>query len=368
MPPKWAPLKIHPRLEEDSGEYFRDINAANYPMHSLEPAVTAVLAQSGDIAGQADIFACGSTLENLVQFVTNADKTFRFLVEVVGETVFLVRRENSPLEKIPDIRGYGHTFPDAYTSLEDSVKGSVTHQRLISYDFAGLELIVRSEVDGYLSDLADDAVESSVTSKSVEGLSIVAGGRAIPQEALFDPKTRNAWDFKTRRARKRSDEIFEQEVPKLWIKQIPNMIVAYNQRGVFDDIDVMQVQARVDKWEKEHAVNLENLAAVLKQIVTHARHQAGDAFEVCCQTPGKLEFRTVGGQWSSALSDELKAKWTDTVADEMSDSSGVYVSDADDGIGDDDDDDAGSTASDESVRDYTACDASSCGYCGRCRY
>lgn len=36
------------------------------------------------------------------------------LVEVIAGTVHLIRRENTPKEQILGVRGYGHTFPEAY--------------------------------------------------------------------------------------------------------------------------------------------------------------------------------------------------------------------------------------------------------------
>jgi DNA-directed RNA polymerase subunit H (RpoH/RPB5) len=45
-------------------------------------------------------------------------RIFRMIVELVGQTVFLVRRENSPTERIPNVRGYGHTFPEVLHCLQ----------------------------------------------------------------------------------------------------------------------------------------------------------------------------------------------------------------------------------------------------------
>ena len=98
------------KLEEDSGRYFRDANAARHPSHPMEPAVKAVIAHNPQIdTGDVDIFACTSTLGNLLRFLKNDDKTFRFTVEAVGHTVFFVRRENAPDELIAGPRGYGPT-------------------------------------------------------------------------------------------------------------------------------------------------------------------------------------------------------------------------------------------------------------------
>lgn len=66
-------------------------------------------------------------------------KPFRFDVDLIGDTVFFVRRENSPTGVIKDVRGYGHTFPEKYyTSWEAETRGSISHQRIIQYEFGGL--------------------------------------------------------------------------------------------------------------------------------------------------------------------------------------------------------------------------------------
>ena len=60
-----------------------------------------------------DIIGCGNTLNNLFRFARGDAASFRMLVEVIGNTVFFIRRENSPTEVYTGIRGYGHTFPEA---------------------------------------------------------------------------------------------------------------------------------------------------------------------------------------------------------------------------------------------------------------
>ncbi|KAL2255186.1 hypothetical protein VTK26DRAFT_3909 [Humicola hyalothermophila] len=165
-PPLWTP-QANPRpLKEDSGRYFRDKNAARYPKHPVEPAVIASLLAEPELASKLDLFACGSTLGNLLRFVTGPDKSFRMLVYKVQNTVFLVRRENSPTELIPDVRGFGHTFPEANTTWEPDVKGSASHQRLLRYDFGGLDILVRFEADGYFKGPGTESANPPTASSS----------------------------------------------------------------------------------------------------------------------------------------------------------------------------------------------------------
>lgn len=106
----WDPPQGATKLPQDSGKYFRDQNAARHPSHPMEPAVKAVLAQNPDLqTGSFDVFGCTSTLGNLLRFLKHDEKSFRFTVEAVGQTVFFVRRENAPDEVIAGPKGFGPT-------------------------------------------------------------------------------------------------------------------------------------------------------------------------------------------------------------------------------------------------------------------
>ncbi|KAJ2973556.1 hypothetical protein NQ176_g6541 [Zarea fungicola] len=211
MPPKWTPLD-QPRkleLEQDSGTYYRDKNAAHYPDFPLEASVEAIMKMNSDAdkasyPGPIDVFGCA--------------------IEVVGTTVHFIRREKSPREIIQDVLGYGHTFPENYTTWDKSVRGSASHQRILKYHFGGLTLLVRFEGDGYLPDHArpslfrsassekavgaasvdDDLFASlSVSHKSLSSnisLTISDGGRLVSPRATFDLKTK-AEEAKTIAAR-----------------------------------------------------------------------------------------------------------------------------------------------------------------------
>lgn len=66
----------------------------------------------------------------------------------------------------------------------------------------------------------------------------------VPQKAMFDIKTRSS--------RKKGDDVLAGEIDRLWLRQMPNFILAYHQRGVFDDIAVINVTKLIAKWEADH--------------------------------------------------------------------------------------------------------------------
>ncbi|KAL0932638.1 geranylgeranyl pyrophosphate synthetase [Colletotrichum truncatum] len=378
-PAKWTPPAETTALREDNGVYYRDKNASRYPTHPMEPAIQAVLSMHPDsLTRKVNLVACGSTLGNLLRFVQGKERPFRMLVEVVGSTVHLIRRENSPTETIDDVRGYGHTFPETYTSWDVDVRGSASHQRVLRYDFGGLSCLVRYEGDGYLKNklmsssgyaerevgTGEGTVEELIASLggnkvsqtspgSSSQLQMQSGGFKVPQSAMFDLKTRSS--------RRKGHDFLGEELPRMWVAQIPNFVLAYHDRGTFNDIQIMDVSTKIKEWEKEKNEELSRLAALLHHIVNLVRIHGGK-LEISRQSPEKLEFREQTPGLSGVCSVDVMAKWGawlgSTVA--SSEDEGEYDSDVGgSGL-------AWSDGEDESD-DFTAC-SQECSYCGRCEY
>lgn len=358
----------------------------------MEPTVLAVLAQNAHYAGQNDVVACGSTLGNLLKFIRGEDKRFRFLVELVEGTVFFIRRENTPHELIPDVRGYGHSFPEAYTTWDADVKGSVSHQRVLSYRFGGLRFLMRFEGDGYVVAEGEDdngsntetlqateanptraadglaamldqsRVTACIPSHSLE-LTVSCAGNLVDQECIFDLKTRSI--------RKKQvatiEDTFADQLPRLWVSQVPKFILAYHDRGKFEDITVRDARKDVKIWEKEQADVLSRLAALIHHIIALVKSRPDGKLELRHVEVGKLEIREQLPDAGQALSDAVRVLWAkergmaDGVAGEREDLDHEYEQDFDDD-GDVFDWD------ERSEPDFTACSADHCGYCGRCSY
>ncbi|PCG89834.1 Hypothetical protein PENO1_102480 [Penicillium occitanis (nom. inval.)] len=281
-----------------------------------------------------DIVGCGSTLGNLLRFARRQGSPFRMLIEVVGNTVFFIRRENSPTETIPGVRGYGHAFPEAYTSWRERARGSESHQRLVTYDFAGMSCLVRFEADGYLPDMIPDGSRtipdstvgtntsdvdlndllSSIDAATVSTvLPTTAGthsptpeiskrGCYIPQCAVFDLKTRSA--------KKSNVDILSEEIGRLWIRQVPNLILAYHTSGKFNDIRVRNVRQELEQWEISHKPELLKFATLLQMLVSFARSVDDGKLEVELEEDSNiLNLRRPGGIVRSVLPSSLTDKW-----------------------------------------------------------
>ncbi|KXX80998.1 hypothetical protein MMYC01_205187 [Madurella mycetomatis] len=336
-PPLWTPQTVPSRLKEDSGSYFRDRNAARYPKHPMEPTVVASLDSDPTIPSEVDFVACGNTLRNLLRFIRGEDKSFRILAYKVRETVFLVRRENSPTELIPGVRGFGHAFPEANTTWEPEVKGSSSHERVVRYSFGGMELLVRFGADGYMKEnrpaLENTSVEkppfadvetlaTSFFSNTISpspaspspnaALKITSTTRPIiPQSSIFDLKTRSIY------TRSKRDHLAE-VLPRLWVTQIPTSILAFHTQGLFvqQDIEIRDVREEVKEWEEEHSAKLAKLAALLswiKELLESS--EVGGKVEICYrgQGAGGLEVRRQLADVGEVLSADVRKRWEQRV-------------------------------------------------------
>ncbi|CAE7218797.1 hypothetical protein CFE70_010353 [Pyrenophora teres f. teres 0-1] len=387
-PPQWTPLTTPQRLKEDSGQYYRDPNAAKYPDYPMAPVVHAIVETNPKFpTSNVDLFACGSTLGNLLRFARGIDKAFRFNVEVIGNTVFFIRKENDPKEVIKDIRGFGHTFPEAYTTWDKDVKGSDTHQRIIKYTFGGLNCLVRFESDGYIKNISKggDKVSDKVTvgeddllqalqgttighssktfSKTLDRISVKHGGSVVPQSSIFDMKTRSG---------KHNKFIDMSDIsPQLWLKQIPNFILAYHDgHGLFQDIRVQDIRDEVQAWQMENKDGIRRFAVLLEKVLAVVKNEKRVLLEIYCPGADRLEIWGQYGDGTHALPMQLADRWAEDGSDTgfithsfgADEKHGLNEDDYEFGYRDSDDDDSGTEP------DYTACSAHDCGYCGKCTY
>lgn len=325
-PPLWTPTAHAVQLREDAGTYYRDLNSATFPEHPLEPAITSVLhLQPGYDTTTIDIAACGSTLGNLLRFVRGEGDGFSFIVQIIGQTAFFVRRETSPKAIIEGVYGFGNRFLELNTTWSQDVKGSSSHQRIITYDLGDIKMMVRFEADGYTFEQTDDfgdqaggvpicrdsvdaitaLLQGSESDQSVSGLTVLNKGASASQASIFDIKTRSRF----------KDPVAAQaeQLPRLWLRQIENLVLSFHSKGQFDPPRVQNVQAEIFEWEAENATPIVQLMNLIMLIKDAAKAADGGMIEVRKIDKDILEFRHLAmaadrAKWSAA-SPDLCRRW-----------------------------------------------------------
>lgn len=253
------------------------------------------------------------------------EKKIRFDVEVVGSTVFFVRKEQSPTEIIDGNTGYGHTFPAAYTAWDVDVSGSALSNRIMRYQLGGLQFLVRCSCDGYYKDNAPE--HEAVMSGSVEAIEktketsaneielpngnkiskaedvapalTVTPGGCIPQEALIEIRTKS-----------RGSELdMDDAYIRLWATQVPNLVHAYHHDGFFEDIRLENHRANVLDWEKQHQKSLSRFVVLVRQIVSFAKRNSDKKLEIIRKPHGDIEIHEQAEGGREALTAATKQEW-----------------------------------------------------------
>lgn len=352
----------------------------------MESTVMAALSLLPNVPAEVDLVSDVASLGNLLRFILNKDKTFRVVVQVIGETVFFVRRENSPTETLEDIRGHGHTFLETHTTWDADMKGSSANHRIMTYRFGGLKMLVRYEADAYIPDpnlkrspattsppkdsdpdlstlLSDLKTSPTTTTHSSPSNSIkhlTNPDQPVAQSQIVEIKTRGHW-------KEGQEDTVAEDFPKLWLAQVPHMIVAYHKKGLFSDvIPVVDVRDRVRQFERVERENLACFAALLWRILNTVKEwKGGDGIELVRTGDGDLKITHWGKGTARVLSNELEGRWIagkETQGEEEEDDVGDNLNGDDGGSVDLSFEDW----ENNDEKDWTECSVA-CGYCGECK-
>lgn len=99
-------------------------------------------------------------------------------------------------------------------------------------------------------------------------------------------------------------------MPRLWLRQVPTLILAYHEQGVFRDINVQDVRASVGKWKDENQDILARFAGLLERIVGFARDQPVSKLEITCdEGSDTLYVREQIAVAMSAFSPPVEDRW-----------------------------------------------------------
>ncbi|QDS76967.1 hypothetical protein FKW77_005495 [Venturia effusa] len=199
-------------------------------------------------------------------------------------------------------------------------------------------------------------------------LKVKPGSGSVPQSAVFDLKTRTM-------KKKVNDTTLSDQIPRLWIRQIPSFILAYHDRGCFkaEEVTIHNIKSDIAKWEDDNKQDVRKFIALIKMISDFVKMTAEKKIEVRYREGTGLGLRKQGAGVAPVLPDVLTAQWAgqrdpdvDEEIEDDSDSGRMRIDDGDNGDFGLDDDLRDWDSNSE--KDFTACSAEECGYCGHCSY
>ncbi|KAL0577147.1 hypothetical protein V5O48_004823, partial [Marasmius crinis-equi] len=249
-PREWLKKNTPYTVQADTEERFVDQNAFRIPASPLLPLIACVdhlhRTTKGNEAfrwASVDIVTDRNGLRKLLRWIRgNTTESFRIDLQLAGQKTVLFTRWEPRTKAFPEYYGhtFGHNFEEAATSPAKGCEGETGHHRVVQYDFGGLRLVVRCEVDAYLPAfsksqpaLAVDPTKQkteTVVSSGNTTLTIREAGTIISQESLVELKTTSRKRFNAGQCP------FDEIIPQMFIAQTPHLFLGIHERGYFSQV------------------------------------------------------------------------------------------------------------------------------------
>lgn len=255
------------------------------------------------------------------------DKAFRIDVELVGtKTMTFSRSDEQSTDTIPrgQFRGFGHTFERAVTSGVDQY--ATGHHRIVTYNLAGLKVLLRFEVDACLpsvSDLADalggiDLTSTASTSKASQPKVVtppsssstttspisvrLTGTPLVAQNSLVELKTMS----------QNKNVIWNSVYPQLYLSGTPHLFVAKHFKGSFTTLQRYDLHgSTLRPYAKAVEQGLGKLVKLLEELSTHLQEAGpGIGFSLIGGVSGDLKLYRRKKGTGRGLTKDIVARFT----------------------------------------------------------
>lgn len=270
-------------------------------------------------------------------------------VDIVNGTMFLTRWSRIVVRK-PESNTFGYSLPPALSEYQQGFEKSTSHHRVMQYNLAGIECLVRFEVDAYVEDEKDghesdgsagsslpedgwqenfltevtkDEKISSKTEEATDTLTQITqeidclGLKSDPLDKIRSSKHNNALrilPLGTTVPPSHVAEIKSATHPSVhaircWTAQIPTILVARHFGGLIsDDIDRLDMATYCGNWEMEQQEHLRSFVRVIEEIRDAVHGIRGKKGMVVFKAEEKLLNVYERKGWDSAVPAGMKDK------------------------------------------------------------
>jgi len=244
-----------------------------------------------------------NSLRKLLQFVSGkVPKSWRIDVDVIEDTMFFTRWEENQILLITGARdsGYGHEFEKAFLSLDSNLQEISGHHRIIRYNLAGIECLVRFEVDGYIDDgLGIDSGTSTVDDldQALSGLYVHDSTNAFVSPPAGEVKViqrgRLVENNTTLELKSRSGNLKLQEImPQLWISQTRQLFVGRHKEGLVEmEPERLDMEEHFPAWESSNQEHLRTMIGLISEIKETVKSTKAAKCMVVCKMEEKRVLR-----------------------------------------------------------------------------
>lgn len=265
-----------------------------------------------------DLVTDRRNLRLLLDFVGGRAGEFRIDVEVVRNTVLFSRWSKSPVSYIPSgsFGGYGHEFERAFTRFPNSCKGSISHNRVITYTLGGVKIIMRFEVDAYKEGALPQSAGASHGAYTGPSNATMARANAVPTPTGFTVAARGHLVAPARIIEIKTGGVGRnlglKAKVQMWFSQTPILYAGiYGEPGVFGSVSEVNMveNGMLGEWERDNADKLRKLVKALEMICEAVKRvPGGKAAIIHIGGSGVLKVHNVTNR-NHGLPTDILAKW-----------------------------------------------------------
>jgi hypothetical protein len=276
-----------------------------FPECPLEPLFRAAeITAPNLVLKDLDIITDRRNLRCLLGWAGGSREKFRIDAQVAGTTLLMsvwTPGGTNFCDGTPSA-GYGHNFEDTFT--RPVMRGSIRHNRAITYTLGGRKMLVRFEVDGCLKQGKWAWRGQQPTTVLPSGVQIKKRGNIVPGEDIIEIKSA------------RHSKRVGQTMAQLWFSRTPWLINGTHQDGLFVNVQQRDMVATgaMDSWELANADKLRKMIKILDMIrakLCAAAPGEQRAAIVCAGggDDGMLRLYTLEKQYPLQLPDDVRKKW-----------------------------------------------------------
>jgi hypothetical protein len=268
-------------------------------MFPLEPLFRAIsiTAPETDL-NSFDIITDRRNLRLLLDFPRQ--EAFRIDAEIVGNSLLLSRWIDWSSRR--QSAGYGKEFEKTFTTTPKCAEGSLVHKRAIAYTLAGLRILVRFEVDACLT------ANPGVNDRRGDILTTPTGHKLVLKGGL----TSAAGVVEIKTTGSNQARIKPGTLSQMWLSRTPILCQGLHKSGVFDRIELTDVERTGDlrKWEEANRDRIGKLVQVLTRLKEIMEHAEGTRFGLICEKGSdRLKIFPLAESYPFRLPQDLRGKW-----------------------------------------------------------
>jgi hypothetical protein len=289
-----------------------DQHAARSRTFPFEPIFQALSVLNPHVRfDDVDVVVNRNTLQSLLKYINaKASQPLRLDLDLVANTLFIGRRVlHAKSGSAPN--SYGRSF-EAYFATEDpQLESANGHHRVVRYDFGGLNMIVRIEVDAYIPNAPYDPSSPLAPHPFFDPYLSPPGGIPHSLQTSVIPAGTLIPHFLTIELKSNEKS---KPLEQMWLGRTPNAFLGRGKGGFLKQATVEKAsEEELVKWEIDNQGSLKKLAWLLGELREVAKRSEGSAVLVVMGKGSMMEVFEVERKVGAVPGEIVEKSWDSAV-------------------------------------------------------